>query len=393
MSELDTILKSLDEVGAKINEIDADGKASVAAVKEEMKKLGEEQVKFARELAALQQASADGAAESDNRVKSIGEKFTESANYKAFSANTRDVRGARHIVSTKSDSPTPSTVSPAINRNTIAAPYQLAGIWGAPEQQLIVENLIPHIPVSTSAVEYLKHTGFTNNAGVVAEGAAKAESTFEFDLATANVVTIAHWTKITEQLAADAPAVTAYINAKMLYGLQLKVDNQIISGTGTSTQLGGFLKSGNHTDYSSAISSQIPTGANLMDFALLIKTHLDSLAYPPKVLLLNPKDWADIALLKDSQKRYLLGGPAGITQKSLWGLPVETSASVPSGKYIMADFALGSTIYDRQEVALEIDREGDDFRKNLLTIRVERRLGLGVEDAAAIAGGDWSLGA
>lgn len=390
MSELDTILKSLDAVGAKIDEIDADGKASVAAVKEEMKKLGEEQVKFARELAALQQASADGAAESDNRVKSIGEKFTESANYKAFSANTRDVRGARHIVSTKTDSPTVSTVSPAISRNTIAAPYQLAGIWGAPEQQLIVENLIPHIPVSTSAVEYLKHTGFTNNAGVVAEGAAKAESTFEFDLATANVVTIAHWTKITEQLAADAPAVTAYINAKMLYGLQLKVDNQIISGTGTSTQLGGFLKSGNHTDYSSAVT--VPTGANLMDFALLIKTHLDSLAYPPKVLLLNPKDWADIALLKDSQKRYLLGGPAGITQKSLWGLPVETSASVPSGKYIMADFALGSTIYDRQEVALEIDREGDDFRKNLLTIRVERRLGLGVEDAAAIAGGDWSLG-
>lgn len=390
MSELETILKSLDEVGAKIDEIDADGKASVAAVKEEMKKLGEEQVKFARELAALQQASADGAAESDNRVKSIGEKFTESANYKAFSANTRDVRGARHIVSTKSDSPTPSVVSPAISRNTIASPYQVQGIWGAPEQQLIVENLIPHIPVSSSAVEYLKHTGFTNNAGVVAEGAAKAESTFEFDLATANVVTIAHWTKITEQLAADAPAVTAYINAKMMYGLQLKVDNQIISGTGTSTQLGGFLKSGNHTDYSSAVT--IPTGANLMDFALLIKTKLDTLGYPPKVLLLNPADWAGLALLKDTQKRYLLGGPAGVTTKSLWGLPVETTASVPSGKYIMADFALGSTIYDRQEVALEIDREGDDFRKNLLTIRVERRLGLGVEDAAAIAGGDWSLG-
>lgn len=390
MSELDTILKSLDAVGAKIDEIDADGKASVAAVKEELKKLGEEQVKFARELAALQQASADGAAESDNRVKSIGEKFTESANYKAFSANTRDVRGARHIVSTKSDSPTTSVVSPAISRNTIAAPYQVQGIWGAPEQQLIVENLIPHIPVSSSAVEYLKHTGFTNNAGVVAEGAAKAESTFEFDLATANVVTIAHWTKITEQLAADAPAVTAYINAKMLYGLQLKVDNQIISGTGTSTQLGGFLKSGNHTDYSSAVT--VPTGANLMDFALLIKTKLDTLGYPPKVLLLNPADWAGLALLKDTQKRYLLGGPAGVTTKSLWGLPVETSASVPSGKYIMADFALGSTIYDRQEVALEIDREGDDFRKNLLTIRVERRLGLGVEDAAAIAGGDWSLG-
>ena len=67
--------------------------------------------------------------------------------------------------------------------------------------------------------------------------------------------------------------------------------------------------------------------------------------------------------------------------------------AVPSGKYVMADFALGATIFDRQEVAVEIDREGDDFRKNLLTIRAERRLGLGVEDAAAIAGGDWSLSA
>jgi HK97 family phage major capsid protein len=179
----------------------------------------------------------------------------------------------------------------------------------------------------------------------------------------------------------------------MMYGLALKIDRQLVSGTGTSTQLAGLLKSGNFTDYSSAVASQIPQGANLIDFALIIKAHLESLGYPPKQLLLNPADWAALALLKDTQKRYLLGGPAGITTQQLWGLPVVTTAAVPSGKYIMADFALGATIFDRQEVAVEIDREGDDFRKNLLTIRAERRLGLGVEDAAAIAGGDWSLGA
>lgn len=387
MSELETILKSLDEVGAKINAVDADGKASVEAVKSELRKLGEEQVKFARELAALQQANvAHG--ETEPQDLSVGGQFVKSESYKAFASNMRNGRGARELIKT-GPTPTVSTVSTPISRNTLATPYQIAGIYGAPELPLLVEDLIPHIPVNTPAVTYIKNTSQTINAGVVTEGAAKPESTFAFELATGNVVTVAHWTKITEQLAADAPAVTAYINAKMLYGLALKVDRQLVSGTGTSTQLAGILKSGNFTDYSSAVT--VPQGGTLIDFALLIKTHLETLGYPPRQLLLNPSDWAQLALLKDSQKRYLLGGPAGITSKTLWGLPVVTTAAVPSGKYVMADFSLGATIFDRQEIALEMDREQDDFTKNLLTIRVERRLGLVVEDPASIAGGDWSL--
>ena len=55
----------------------------------------------------------------------------------------------------------------------------------------------------------------------------------------------------------------------------------------------------------------------------------------------------------------------------------------------MADFTLGGAILDRQELTVDIDRTQDDFIKNLLTIRVERRLGLAVLDAGAIGGGDW----
>ena len=40
-------------------------------------------------------------------------------------------------------------------------------------------------------------------------------------------------------------------------------------------------------------------------------------------------------------------------------------------------------------LTVDIDRTQDDFIKNLLTIRVERRLGLAVLDAGAIGGGDW----
>ena len=247
----------------------------------------------------------------------------------------------------------------------------------------------------------VKETSFTNNAAVVAEGGNKPESSFEFEKYNVNIETVAHWTKISEQLAADAPAVQAFINTRMQYGLQNKVDAQIISGTGSSGQLGGFLKSGNHNDYSTDIN--IETGDTLIDFVAKIQAELEASEYTPEYLILNPRTWTALTLLKDTQKRYLLGGPGSQTSKSLWGIPVVTtsaiaSASAASGttpatpaKYLLADFSLGSAILDRQELVVDIDRTQDDFIKNLLTIRVERRLALAILDKKAIAGGDLSL--
>lgn len=378
------IMQALDKLSAQFDELE--GTVSKKATQEYCDKLGAQQHEMCRELAAIQQSQVS-AAEAAPAPSTVGGRFTSGNAYKAFAADVRNSRGARELVFS-GPTPTPSTVATPISRNTIAAPYQVPGIVASPELPLLVESLIPHVAVNTSAVEYLKGSSFTNGAAVVAEGSAKPETTFGFSLATASVVTVAHWTKITEQLAADAPAVEAYINSKMLYGLALTVDRQLVTGTG-SGQLSGLLKSGNFTDYSSAVT--VPTGGTLIDFALLIKNHMESLGYPPEALVLNPADWTAIALAKDEEARYLLGGPASIAGKTLWGIPVVTTAAVTSGKYILANFRMGATIFDRQEVAVEVDREQDDFTKNLLTIRVERRLGLAVEDPAAIGGGDWSL--
>ena len=274
----------------------------------------------------------------------------------------------------------------------------MAGIISTPQRKLVIESLIPHIPVTAGSMSMVKETSFTNNAAVVAEGGNKPESTFEFEKYNVNIETVAHWTKISEQLAADAPAVQAFINTRMQYGLQNKVDAQIISGTGSSGQLGGFLKSGNHNDYSTDIN--IETGDTLIDFVAKIQAELEASEYTPEYLILNPRTWTALTLLKDTQKRYLLGGPGSQTSKSLWGIPVVTTSAIASAvsgttptaaKYLLADFSLGSAILDRQELVVDIDRTQDDFIKNLLTIRVERRLALAILDNKAIAGGDLSL--
>lgn len=384
------ILKGLDLIGKKIDAVSNDSKASVEAVKAEMKTLGEKQLELSRELASLQQKSAQQG-EVINADKSVGAQYVNSNAYKALKGNVSKVERAREIISTKAA--TTSTVTPGVNRNTIAMPTQLAGIYDEnAEMPLVIEGLIPHIPVTSSSVQYLKASAFTNGAKVVAEGAAKPESTFQFKLATANVETIAHYTKITEQLAQDAPAVQAFINAKMIYGLQLKIDEQLVNGTGAeSSQLTGLLATTNSTDYSADLEALKPSIKTMADFALGIKTKLETNGYAPKYLILNPIDWAGLALMKDNNGLYILGGPATVAGKTLWGMSVVTTPSMPQGKYLMSDFALGATIFDRQEVAVEIDREQDDFTKNLFTIRVERRLGLAVENPKAIGGGAWTL--
>ncbi len=390
--ELKSVLDNLDKVGQKLDQVSNDNTASINAIKSEIKSLGDKQLELSKELAAMQQtASQQIESQKSAETSSIGDKFTATKSFQNLAQDVRSVRGAREIISTKTG-PTPTTttvaVGDSITRNTVAAPYLVGGIVSAPEQPLLIEGLIPHVPVSSGAINYVENKTFSNGAAGVAEGAAKPETTFAFALKTATVATLAHWTKITEQLAADAPAVSAFINAKMLYGLQYKVDRELVVGQGGNS-LSGLLNSGNYTDYSSAVT--VPTGATLIDFALLIKTKLEELAYAPRYLVLNPADWAALALLKDTQKRYLLGGPATVAEKTLWGLKVITTSAMTSGKFLMADFGLGATIYDRQEVAIEIDREQDDFTKNLFTIRAERRLALVVDSPAAIAGGNWAL--
>lgn len=385
---------NVNDVMKKLDDLDQKYSDSSNLSQKALKELGEQQLKYAQDLAKVQaevlaiQKKNEEYPEQAEASKSIGEKFVLTKSFAEFAKDVRGGKRVRETFSTKAA--TTSTTTTGVTDNFLGGMGSLPGVISSPSRRLIVESLIPHIPVTAGAMDMVKENSFTNGAASVAEGAAKPESTFEFEKYNVSLETVAHWTKISEQLAADAPAVAAFINARMQYGLQNKIDGQIITGTGTSGQISGFLKSGNYTDYSSSIT--IETGDTLIDFAAKIMAELEAAEYLPEYIVLNPKDWTALTLLKDTQKRYILGGPGSASEKQLWGVPVRTTSAMTRGKYLIADFGLGAAILDRQELSVDIDREKDDFTKNLLTIRVERRLALAVLDAGAVAGGDWSLG-
>lgn len=63
---------------------------------------------------------------------------------------------------------------------------------------------------------------------------------------------------------------------------------------------------------------------------------------------------------------------------SLWGTPVKVTNGMPQGEALILD-TIVAALLDRQEVTVEASRhDGDNFKRNLVTILAELRAGLAV---------------
>lgn len=382
MSDINEIMAGLDKIGERLTNLETD-RVSAKAFAEKAQELGAKQADLARELLEIRQKSEAVPAKAE--AKSVGDSFVADKAYTDFVSGA--ATSARAVITL--DKSTPTKVGTNGPEATSLAPSLYAGVFGTPNVPQKIEPLIPHIAVTTDSVDYVTVADTIGAAGV-AEAGKIPESTFTPTLAKANVVNIAHYTKITKQLADDAPALAAYINTKMLYGLQNKVESQIVNGDGTAPQLKGLLATGSYTD----ASAQLTGAKNLFDLLLLLQGVAETAAYEPEALVLNPMTWAQLAMEKDSQGRYLLGGPGLAANKSVWGIPVVTSSAVPAGKFIFGNFTQTVTIYDRQQVAVEMTGTNeDDFTHYLYTIRASRRLALAVEVPAGIFAGDFKVSA
>lgn len=377
------IMTGLDKIGERLTNLETD-RVSAKAFAEKAQELGAKQADLARELLEIRQKNEAVPAKAE--AKSVGDSFVADKAYTDFVSGA--ATSARAVITLdKGSNSTPTTVGTSGPKAISLAPSFYAGVFGTPNVPQKIEPLIPHIAVTTDSVDYVTVADTIGAAGV-AEAGAIPESKFTPTLAKANVVNVAHYTKITKQLADDAPALAAYINTKMLYGLQTKVEDQIVNGDGTAPQLKGLLATGSFTD----ASAQLTGAKNLFDLLLLLQGVAETAAYEPEALVLNPMTWAQLAMEKDSQGRYLLGGPGLAANKSVWGIPVVTSSAVPAGKFIFGNFTQTVTIYDRQQVAVEMTGTNeDDFTHYLYTIRASRRLALAVEVPAGIFAGDFKV--
>ena len=419
MAELDEILSAIGEVGKKVDgletrvtaleevatepkevkeDIKEDVKEEVAVEnaecgdkKEEEIKKSSEEIKSSADIAKLQQRilmlEQKGAklmqVEQPKIKLTKGAEFVNSNAFKNFEKS--NFKGHMSYEFTKA---TPLT-------NDLGTPYTVGTIGGVSDQGFVedpkvilnIENLFAHAPIADNTFLYMPLT-VTGNAGFIAEGSAKPESTFSVTAKTGQVKTIATWTKVSEQLFADKSQLINILDNNLTHAVDVTVQNQLISGDGTGENLSGISKVGNFTDYVTGSG----TAANTVDLLRNVAFKMRGANIDNLTILINWTDWSALLGLKSTSNEYLINGILDPVKQTIYGIPVVLTSAITAGKFAMGNFKMGGIVFDKTAMGLEIDRTGDDFTKNLITIRAERRLGFAVVQPKAICYGDLSVG-
>lgn len=367
----------------------------------EVKELIEEQRKSIQENGQINKELQENLTKAQNEVKSLGQRFfdleqklagnaPDQTAQKSFSERVsedliKNWNGDR--AKAKVTSFDKALGSGAASAGALVQPQQVPGILTPGLRRLTVRDLLAQGRITSNALEYVRENIFTNAAAPVAEGALKPESNITFTKETANVKTIAHWMQASRQIMDDAPALQSYINSRMMYGLALVEENQMLNGDGTGDNLLGLNAVG--TDYETALNADGDNGADILAHAIY---QVSLSEFEADGIILNPRDWHRIALLKDANGNYILGGPQAFASKVLWGLPVVSTTAQAVGSFTVGAFGLASQVWDRMDATIEIsNQDRDNFVKNMLTILCEERLALAHYRPAAIVTGSMTV--
>lgn len=347
-------------------------------------KLAKSDERFGEVLARIgeieQRAVRQGGGDWGRSHRSWGEELTRSEQFRTFIANkcTGTQRLEVKTITTGSGS-----------GGALIPPDRQADVAMLPKRQLRVRDLITPGQTVSGTIQYIRQTTRTNAAAMVAEADLKPESAYAWELVDAPVRTLAHWVPASRQAFDDAPQIASIVDGELRFGLDDVEDNQLLNGGGTGQDLNGVYTQA--TAYAAPI---VPSEATITKIDVLrlaiLQVHLAR--YPATGIVLSPQDWADIEMTKSVEGDYILGTPRNSPGQTLWGLPVVDTTAMTLDKFLVGAFGTpAAQIFDRMDTEVVISSEDrDNFIRNLLTVRAEKRLALVVRRPAAFIKGGFT---
>jgi HK97 family phage major capsid protein len=240
----------------------------------------------------------------------------------------------------------------------------------------VTDLLVERVPLTGPTFEFLRKTVRTPNVRAVPDGAEKPVSTFTAVPVTDRARTFATLSEpIPERFFSDYAALTRWLETELEDAVLAEVERQVINGDGVQDEdhdnVTGILNT-------SGIVSVAYT-SDVLTTTRKARTQMTVLDEMPSAWVINPSDLERIDLLREngSTGGFLVGGSSAAEDNVFGGLPRVPSTLVPAGTAILADWSQ-VLLAVREDLRLDLDRSGENFKKNLVTARVEGRFGVGV---------------
>jgi HK97 family phage major capsid protein len=368
------------EMNRKAEEGEKIGKENTAALQKALSEFQKMQSDL--DAMALEMARKGGSFGNEGRtpMQLLTDHFEKSKDFENF-ARIKKGSFTLEIPEVKATQLT-ATVAPG----TVILPTYVPGIVMPNLRRPTVLDIIPTAPTSSNAIHYVQETSYTSNAAYVAEGEVKPEDAAVLSEVTAPVQTLAALMRVSKQLLDDLPALLGYITMRGPRKLQQVKESAVLFGAGGSS-LTGITTVAAAFAPAADVVVQAPNRVDVLGAAGLQATLAE---YQANGAVIHSTDLYLLKHAKDTQNRYLF--PELRESGTIDGLRItETRIAAMKGKFLVGDFEIGSQLFQRQGLTIEMfDQDRDNVQRNLITIRMEERHALATYRPDAFVYGTFS---
>lgn len=313
--------------------------------------------------------------------KTLGEAFVASGAWKAVMDGTKNKTLGRDWKTATVELPyhlIKAAASPVLESNgssLFGTGGLLTQLFGMEVPSFVVmppsiSDLIPTIQIqngnsaSYPVVKARTPASYPGNQPI-AEGVTKFNALYEFDIVEKKLMKLGVYTKMSTEFLDDAPGVAAYINADLPAQIRASEDAYFSTVLAAAAATSTTLSSGSKWD---AILGAI--------------TDVRAAGGTPDGIVISPVNWAEVLteIPSSGDGHYISGtGPQTTNALSAWGVRVVISPNAPDDLPIVGDFARGAKAYRKGGLTVDsTNTDQNDFILNLMTIRAEERVVLGV---------------
>jgi HK97 family phage major capsid protein len=256
-----------------------------------------------------------------------------------------------------------------------------------PFRQVHLRDLLRSSTIEQNGVfKFAKKTGGEGAPAVQTEGASKAQVDYDFTISEVTPKTIAAYSKISKQMLSRLTWLQSFVSTQMVNDLLNVEDTLLYDYAGTGAFAGLYESASTYVP-----SGTVVTASNRWDKLANAIAQLKALRFAPSAILVNPIDEMELLINKESGAGY--SHPSLLTGQriSIAGVPVIATDIVTANTFHIGDFNKAAELLFEDNIMTEFAYEdGDNFTKNLVTVRVEESIALPIYFANAMLKGSFA---
>ena len=265
------------------------------------------------------------------------------------------------------------TITGNYSGGTVGLSELESGVARIQRRTPFMRQLMNSAGITNKYAVWIEQKNPEGGAGMVGEGATKPQADFDLVEASCEVKKVAAWIKVSKEMVDDISFMRGEINNELIEIVELKLDQQLLSGDGTGDNLNGLLSYAQPFTPAAQFLALVPF-ANDFDVLRVAMAQIANANFTANYIVMNPADVAEMELTKTSTGEYTLPMfvpmADGVTRVA--NVPVVANNGVASGDYLIGDFTK-SNLRMREDLNIQVGYVDKDFTNNMMTVLCEAR--------------------